>query len=245
MELLTSNAKLEKQNGIEYLVSGIALAPHNRGAFNVCPEAGYCSAVCNLWFSGRTVTSTVRNAMLNRTSLLFNDRDAFMHQLDKETAKHIRKANKLGVLPAVRPNIASDLDWSDYARANPELTLYDYTKVKSRLAKVKSGQWPTNYQLTYSINERSHWRTITSYLESGHNCSIVFDTEYNPQSHKIGTLPNRWTIGGKAWQVVDGDKHDIRIAKLDGRGKLIGLRFKGSRKRLQQAIDRGFVFSTN
>ena len=102
MQLLTTNAKLEKQNGIEYLVSGIALAPHNRGAFNVCPEAGYCSAVCNLWFSGRTVTEVVRNAMLNRTSLLFNDRDAFFKQLAVETAKHIRKANKLGVLPAVR-----------------------------------------------------------------------------------------------------------------------------------------------
>ena len=245
MELLTSNFKLEKQNGIEYLIAGIALAPHRRSGFNVCIAAGECSRVCNLWFSGRTVTEVVRNAMLNRTSLLFNDRDAFMHQLDKETAKHIRKANKLGVLPAVRPNIASDLDWSDYARANPELTLYDYTKVKSRLAKVKSGQWPPNYQLTYSINERSHWRTITSYLDAGFNCSIVFDTEYNPQTHKIGALPNRCKVGGKAWDVVDGDKHDIRIAKLDGRGKLVGLRFKGSRKRLQQAIDRGFVFSAN
>lgn len=245
MELLTSNSKLEKQNGIEYLVSGIALAPHNRGAFNVCPEAGYCSAVCNLWFSGRTVTSTVRNAMLNRTSLLHTDRNGFLEQLDKETAKHIRKADKLGVLPAVRPNIASDLDWSDYARANPELTLYDYTKVKSRLGLVKSGQWPTNYQLTYSINERSHWRTITSYLDAGFNCSIVYDTEYNPQSHKIGALPTSWTIGGRSWNVVDGDKHDLRLTKFDGRGKLIGLRFKGSRKRIQHAIDKGFVFSTN
>ena len=127
----------------------------------------------------------------------------------------------------------------------PELTLYDYTKVKSRLAQVKSGQWPTNYQLTYSINERSHWRTITSYLEAGFNCSIVFDTEYNPQSHKIGELPTSWTIGGRSWDVVDGDKHDLRLTKLDGRGKLVGLRFKGSRKRMDQAIARGFVFSAN
>jgi len=245
MELLTTNFKLEKQNGIEYLIAGIALAPHKRSGFNVCIAAGECSRVCSLWFSGRTVTEVVRNAMLNRTSLFFNDREAFFQQLAKETARHIHKAKKLGVLPAVRPNVASDLDWSDYARANPELTLYDYTEVKSRLAKVKRGDWPSNYQLTYSINERSHWRTITSYLDAGFNCSIVFDTEYNPQSHKIGALPNRWTIGGKSWQVVDGDKHDLRLTKFDGCGKLVGLRFKGSRKRIDHAINKGFVFSTN
>ena len=84
--LLTTNSKLNKSNKRfqNVLNVGLAMAPHNRSGHNVCPAAGYCSAVCLAWFSGRTVTSTVRNAMLNRTQWLFSEPVSFHKALDRE-----------------------------------------------------------------------------------------------------------------------------------------------------------------
>jgi hypothetical protein len=39
--LLGENAKLAKLNGREYLIRGLALAPHMRSGVNLCPEAGF------------------------------------------------------------------------------------------------------------------------------------------------------------------------------------------------------------
>ena len=243
-ELIGSNTKLAKKSGLEYLIAGLSLAPHQRGPANVCPEAGYCSAVCNLWYSGRTVTKPVRNAMLRRSQLLTDDPKRFRKLLDSDLESLVNNASSKQLIPLFRPNVASDLDWQDLARAHPHITFYDYTKVRSRLSAIRGNHWPDNYQLTYSVNERSHHRTIGSYLRAGYNVSAVYDTDYFPSVGRIGCLPDSWRFDGKDWPVIDGDKHDIRLTEVDGSGVVVGLRFKGSRRLLGQAIERGFVYRT-
>jgi hypothetical protein len=240
--LIGSNTKLAKQSGLEYLIAGLSLAPHRRGPANVCPEAGYCSAVCNLWFSGRTVTRPVREAMLRRTKLLFEQPVEFRQQLESDLERFAKHAVGKGLVPLFRPNVASDLDWSELAKSFPDIHFYDYTKVRSRLSAVRNDAWPDNYQLTYSASERSHNRTIGSYLRAGNNVAAVFDTDYFPSVGRIGKLPDSWRFDGKQWPVIDGDKHDIRLKEVDGSGVVVGLRFKGSRRLLGQAIDHGFVY---
>lgn len=242
--LIGSNTKLAKKSGQEYLIAGLALAPHRRGPENVCPEAGYCSTVCNLWFSGRTVTEPVREAMTRRSRLLFEDPKRFYQLLENDLVRFSRSAEKKELVPLFRPNVASDLDWSHLASEYSGITFYDYTKVRSRLKSVRKGTWPENYHLTYSVNERSHHRTVGGYLRSGGNVSVVFDTDYVPSIGRMGELPPSWRFDGRDWPVVDGDTHDIRLRDVDGTGVVVGLRFKGSRRRLPQAIQQGFVYRT-
>ena len=242
--LIGSNTKLAKRSGLEYLIAGLSLAPHRRGPENVCPEAGYCSAVCNLWFSGRTVTKPVRNAMIRRSELLAEKPKQFRELLESDLERFANDANSKRLIPLFRPNVASDLDWQHLAKSHPHISFYDYTKVRSRLAAVRENRWPENYQLTYSVNERSHHRTIGSFLRAGHNVSAVYDTDYFPSVGRIGNLPECWKFDGKEWPVVDGDQHDIRLREVDGAGVVVGLRFKGSRNLLAQAVDRGFVYAT-
>ncbi len=95
--LIGSNTKLAKQSGQEYLIAGLSLAPHRRGPENVCPEAGYCSSVCNLWFSGRTVTTPVREAMVRRATMLFEDRSRFVDLLYTDLQRFSANTSSIGL----------------------------------------------------------------------------------------------------------------------------------------------------
>lgn len=241
MFLLSTNAKLEKRNGQQFLIAGLSLAPHGIGDYQVCPEAtAGCKSACVLWFTGRTVMPMTRNAMKRRKNLFFENRELFLDQLRHDIAKHIRLANMAQVKTAVRLNVASDLDWSQFVTEFPQVSFYDYTKVKSR---TLDENWPANYQLTYSLNERSRWQTTRAILERGKNVAAVFSTRYHPQSGRIDALPDSYRLNNREYQVIDGDVHDVRLQELDGSGVIVGLRFKGSLKRRAQAIKNGFCLA--
>ena len=239
VKLLSTNTKLDKQNGQSYLITGLALAPHRRSGVNLCPDAGFCSAVCNLWFSGRTVTQPVRQAMLNRSHWFVEDRQAFESKLAWELLQHERKADRLGLIPLVRLNVASDLDWSHVAEQ------FSGDHVLRLQQGLESNRQDTK-QLPSDLLRQRAVRLANGKPDSlsrGFNVSMVFDTEYCPQHGRIGELPTDIKLGTKWWPVTDGDKHDIRIPEMDGHGVIVGLRFKGSRKLLGQAIEHGFVFA--
>lgn len=171
--------------------------------------------------------------MKRRKSLFFENRDVFFDQLRLDIAKHIRLAGKAKVKTAVRLNVASDLDWSQFVTEFPQVSFYDYTKVKAR---ALDDTWPTNYQLTYSLNERSRWQTTRAILDRGKNIAAVFSTRYHPQSGRIDALPDSYRLNNRHYEVIDGDVHDVRLKKLDGSGVIVGLRFKGSLKRRALAM---------
>ena len=236
--LLSLNTKLEKSiKKFDIITAGLALAPHARSGHNVCANAGFCSAVCQLWFSGRTVTAPVRDAMLRRTHLLFDNHAEFMRQLRDDLWKVVRESDKTGKPAYVRLNVASDLNWRAIISEFPTIRFYDYSKIKSRCTDAAQGKLPANYSITPSYSERMHSASFRSYLRHGLNVSVVFNVEYCPQHNRIGELPKTW----RGFPVIDGDNHDLRHPDFDGRGNVLGLRFKGSRKLLTQAIRRGFV----
>jgi hypothetical protein len=242
-ELLSSNAKLAKAVklwGNEIIAYGLSLAPHRRSGFNVCSNAGVCSTVCNLWFSGRIRYESVRQTMVRRTRMLFERPAEFYAALDRDLGRVDRRAAREGKVAYVRLNVASDLDWMRVIEKWGRIRFYDYTKIKSRADLAAAGKLPANYWLTPSWSERMHVNSARAYLRKGLNVSVVFDTEYVPNWGKVGKLPKRW----KGYRVIDGDVHDLRHRDYDGEGNVIGLRFKGGRKLMAHAMAKGFVVST-
>lgn len=248
MNLLTTNTKLEKsiaEYGSKILTAGLFLAPHRRSGHNVCPNAGHCSVVCNLWFAGRTVTSPVREAMLRRTRLYFGNPAEFFDQLYDDLESLLRKGIREGKQVYVRLNGSSDLDFSKWGLEFPEIEFYDYTKRPDIITRcMHDTAWPANYNVCYSLSERADTLLARDYLKVGGTVSVVFDTEYCPQHKRIGTLPKTTRVGGSRFRVIDGDKHDLRHPDYDEPGCVVGLRFKGSRSRLSMAVAKGFVRRT-
>jgi hypothetical protein len=240
--LLTTNTKLEKSLAEhDVIVAGLALAPAKTSGHEVCEARGACVKTCLGWYSGRMVTSGVREAMKRRTRLLF-DRPSYFRYLLHEDLLRVTYDSLATSKPAyVRLNVTSDLDWTDIMADFPEVRFYDYSKVRSRCRMAAAGKLPRNYSITPSYNERMPWQSFHAYLRAGLNVSVVFDTEYVPSHGRVGNLPDIF----RGWPVIDGDKHDLRHPDFDGRGNVIGLRFKGSRKRIAEAIADGFVVRTS
>ena len=235
MKLLTSNFKLEKDVA-NYLVRGLALAPNTIGGVHVCDHATQgCIQACVLWYTGRTVMKPTRDAMIARKMLFATDRPAFERQLVAEIGLHEAYCSKRMIKPAVRLNVASDINWRHIAEQFSGVSFYDYTKHPERL-----GTFPDNYDLTYSLNEKSHWKTVVSQLDRGGNVAVVFSTRYNGQHSIYGKLPEEWTYAKRTYRVVEGDVHDARLREIDGEGVIVGLRFKGGLDRRAAAIKNGF-----
>ena len=242
--LLKTNKKLEKRFGraSEYLVTGLSLAPASLSGHNVCEwKTPGCTAACVMHFAGRRVMPVVRERAKRITRWLFADRVAFETQLRVDIVAHARKCHKSGLKPAVRLNVGSDLDWLHIVAEFPGVSFYDYTKSAARMIDYISGRLPGNYQLTFSDSERADPRFLRRVIESGNNVARVFDVEYHPQSGKIGKLPKTACIDGLWTRVIDGDRHDVRLRRVDGRGVIVGLRLKGSNAAKSRGRNTGFA----
>lgn len=231
MKLLGTNAKLSKTAGdaAKYFAAGLTLAPASLSGHNVCNASTIgCRSACLAHFSGRRVSRVARAKALRDTLRYFDDRAGFLADLDRDIAAHVRKAEQLQLVPIVRLNVGSDLDWCDVVARWSGVQFYDYTKVQSRFRRYLAGQLPSNYSLTFSASERTTDAQLRDVLEQGGNVATVFDVLYNPQQGKIGPLPKTVALAGRRFRVVDGDRHDVRLPEIDGRSVVIGLRLKGT-----------------
>ena len=242
--LLRTNAKLDKNTGAasDYVISGLTLAPHSLSGFQVCDgRSAGCAASCNLWFAGQRVTPNARNRAMTDTRDLFSDRPAFIERLDRDIANAVRRAESYQLKPLIRLNVASDLEWFDVIERWPNVQFYDYTKIRNRFRRFLAGDLPANYALTFSRHEKHHTATIRSFLERGGNIAQVFDVDYYPAVGRVGALPESVRIHGREYRVIDGDKHDVRLPQVDGRGIVIGLRLKGTNAAKSRARYNGFA----
>ena len=254
--LLATNAKLEKNAGAaaDYLIAGLTLAPHTlalRGTENtLCPQAtAGCVSACLAWFSGQRVTPQARGRALANTAWLLVDPEEFLCRLSRCVENHRRRATRLGLIPLVRLNVASDLNWTPFVAAHPDVVFYDYTKRPLRGAQYGAGEMPKNYHITFSASESTRPREWARFLRQGVNVAAVFDVLYQGGGRyrpwQKGALPESVVWDGDAFPVVDGDLHDVRLPHVDGRGVVVALRLKGTRAAKARARRSGFALAAD
>ena len=218
MKLLTTqNFKTTKGEKLGYLTGILYLAPAKISGYEVCPMRSQgCTDAC-LYTAGMGAFSNVQLARINKTKMFFEDRDNFLTQLRKDIQALVKKAKKQNMIPAIRLNGTSDIEWTRFTLMNefPEIQFYDYTKVLNRLEKER----PANYHITFSKNE-SNDKDCVSALKLGANVAVVFNTKKGKE------LPESWN----GYPVVDGDETDLRFLDPKG-GYVVGLRAKGKAKK--------------
>jgi hypothetical protein len=223
MALLTmgeASPKLVKsdKSGLGYLSAIQYLAPASTSGRNVCPHASPgCVKAC-LYTAGRGRTNGVQTARLNRTHMFFEDRETYWQTLETELAKFGKRADRLGMTPAVRLNGTSDLPWE---RLRPQLferfsecQLYDYTKDPKRMFRFCYRDFPANYHLTFSRSETND-SDCRDVLRNGGNVAVVFRNAEFP----------KWFLGAP---VVNGDQHDLTFVHPPG--SVLALYAKGKAK---------------
>ena len=208
--------------------------PAMQSGHNACPDAGECVNEC-IDTSGRM--PMVKQARAYRSSLFYEDRQAFGAKLIAETEDNIRRNDKKGLRTAERLNGTTDYAWEhirfDYARLDdkivnislmgdphkyrqtmlelfPNVQFYDYTKIYKRAVKHAEGLMPSNYHLTYSLNEDNKKQAF-NILKLGGNISAVF-RKY---------IPNNF----KGFKVINADNSDLRFK--DPKNVICGLKAKG------------------
>ena len=221
MKLLTqSAAKLDKSQNDNWLNVVMYLDPNYNK--EVCKGASKgCKQSC-LIYSGRMTMQTAVNARKERTRKYFEQRELFMMQLKGEIAEQLAKAERQGKKLAVRLNGTSDLNWSEIYDAFPMVQFYEYTK---RMDLIKRNKDIANVDYTFSKHEKHGLKQIKNVLQQGINVTVVFDK----------AVPKTW----ENIEVIDGDKHDRRFE--DNKGKIIGLKLKGTNAVKQLAINTGFA----
>lgn len=235
----TTNRKLIKNKLVGVDTWSLSLAHSNLSGFDVCPMAkklnnpvkdqnnknlSDCSSCCVAENGNAQRFSSVLEARIKKTIAFKMDTANFMDALVVEISMAINDSVKNGNIPTFRLNTYSDIRWELYKIEGlnifelfPNITFYDYTKIPNR--KV-----PKNYELTYSFwGNLNH---LQKALNNNQNVAIVF--EELPK-----TFLNR--------KVVNGDKNDLRTRDNDGENVIVGLKFKGSKAKLQDAINEGFA----
>lgn len=219
--LTTSNTKIKKGESLGFLTFGVHLAPSTKSGFNTCQHSSVgCAAAC-LDTAGHGIFATVQAARIAKTKFFFQDKALFMAQLFKEIASAVKSAQKKNLVPCFRLNLTSDLPWEKITLDGktvfdlfPQVTFYDYTKSAQRMTAFLTGEFPSNYHLTFSRSE-SNEKLVDAVLGSGGNVAVVFR----------GSLPATW----KGKHVVSGDESDLRF--LDPQNVIVGLVEKGKAKK--------------
>ena len=226
MKLLsTTNYKTSKGEKLGILTGILYLAPAKISGYEVCPmRSAGCTAAC-LYTAGMGAFSNVQQARIKKTKMFFEQRDEFFKLLHKDIKSLIAKAKKENMLPAVRLNGTSDINWVRFKlfEQYPEVQFYDYTKMLNHLTKDVR-----NYHITFSKNEINDVDCKIA-LERGYNVAVVFNTK------KGVSLPSTWNN----YPVYDGDDTDVRFYDPDNH--VIGLRAKGMAKKDSS----GFVININ
>lgn len=220
--LTIQNAKTAKGEKLGYLTGVLYLAPHtNAGRGNVCQFASKgCAAAC-LYSAGRGRFDGVKQSRLRKTNEFFDNPKRFVEVLSGDIFALVAKAERGGLIPAVRLNGTSDIDWlrlggefkKNLMERFPTVQFYDYIKSAPRMKAYLKGELPQNYHLTFSRSECND-KLCHEILAMGGSVAVVFKD-----------IPSTW--GG--YEVVSGDDNDLRF--LDPSNVIVGLKAKGDAKK--------------
>ena len=221
-----SSAKTIKGEKIGYLTAICYLVPSAK----LCPfaELAGCISGC-LNSAGRGAFNSTQLARQAKTDFFHNNQRAFMLCMAADIWAHKRKAEKLGLIPLVRPNGTSDIafeniqiDGRTIFQMFSDVQFYDYTKHPSRNLKFKTAG---NYDLTYSFSALTPKTISIKGLTNSANqrTAVVFQNRAD--------IPETF----RGWQVVDGDDTDVR--HIEPAGVVVALYAKGKARKEQN----GFV----
>jgi hypothetical protein len=240
----TTNYKANKNITIGYNTYFLSLAHSDISGYNVCPFANKlkakennknkstCSSICVGGNGFAQIFKSVMEARIRKTKLYFENRELFFKQLIQDIEKAIKQSIKANRIPTFRLNAYSDIMfekikinhnnkvYNNIFEIFPNIKFYDYSKIPNR-------KTPENYEITYSYyGNKNHLNKEIN----NKNVAIVFDKLPTKYKNKI---------------VVNGDKTDLRLKDNDGENVVVGLKFKGSKKALQDGINEGFVIDTS
>ena len=221
-QLLSINADTKTSKGKKYgyLTGILYLAPHKISGKNFCSHASKgCTMAC-LYSAGRGKFTNVQKARIKKSHYFIQHKQEFMTNLINSIEKLVRKAKRENLIPVVRLNGTSDINWENIKinpyRLNifelfPAVQFYDYTKNPMRASLLKVN----NYHLTFSRSEDNdnEVRKLNKFY-SHVNIAIVFDK-----------LPKKY-LGRK---VINGDLSDLRFK--DDQNVIVGLLAKGDAKK--------------
>ena len=213
---IDNNAKTVKGQKKGYKTAILYLAPSTQSGFNVCPMASEgCKKAC-LYTAGHGAFNNVQQGRINKTRWYIQERESFMAQLKREITNHIKNCSNKGFIPCIRLNGTSDISWETTGifEEFPNVQFYDYTKIYKRALKYVNSQYPSNYHLTYSLNE-DNYKEAFDILFKGGNISAVFRKD----------LPETY----KGYKVINADETDLRFT--DDNNVICGLVAKGQAKK--------------
>tara|TARA_R100001530_G_C4299935_1_gene150176 strand:+ start:163 stop:894 length:732 start_codon:yes stop_codon:yes gene_type:complete len=228
--VLSINADSKTIKGLKKgFVTGILyLAPYKLSGFNVCPNAVNCIKSC-LFNAGRGKFSNVIQARINKTLLFIHHKKYFLECIIYSVKALIRKAQRENLIPCIRLNGTSDINFYKFGLMNmfKNVQFYDYTK--NRLTDKQLNKLPKNYHLTFSFDNTPD--NIEYCKKSPLNFSVVFNTKN----------PNEFPKSFLGYKVINGDKSDLRF--LDENKVCVGLTAKGSKGEINQGIKDNFIIN--
>ena len=241
---------------IKSLVDGVltgimyGMPANGSGEWNDCPFASLgCEMAC-LNTAGHggigldaDKLNPVQIARLKRSAFFHTRRSEFWEMLIRDIDALIRKAKKLGLMPAVRLNGTTDVKWEstpvvingvkiapNIMALYSDVIFYDYTAWP--YAKRPNESLPINYHLTFSRKENNDSQ-IAENIEHGRNVTVVVDI---PSRDHTTPIPTTW----REIPTHDADNSDFRPG--DPAGRVLILRYKSAKaSSLANALDSGFV----
>jgi len=237
---------------IDGILTGVmyGMPANGSGEWNDCPFASLgCTMAClNTAGHGgigldQDNLNPVQIARLKRSAYFHTRRSEFWTMLIRDIDRLIRKAKKLGLMPAVRLNGTTDVKWesqpvvidgvkiaNNIMALYPDVIFYDYTAWP--YAKRPNETLPINYHLTFSRKENNDSQ-IAENIYHGRNVTVVVDI---PSRDKTTLIPTTW----REIPTFDADKSDFR--PNDPTGRILILRYKSAKaSSLADALASGFV----
>lgn len=231
--LLGRNSKTKLQDGNECITYCLHLSPHKEsvqyGGENMCKYASPgCVATC-LIHTGLHRMNKSKQRRIERTLWLLKDRESFLERLEAEISKAFVRASKKNLKLAIRLDGVSDYGLSMiFCKIFDQVIFYEYTKDFTRIADwvIERKYWK-NLFLTFSWSGKNI-EEVLACLRAGVNVAVPFWPEVPEGSSFFG------------YPIVDGTYDDRRFMDPTTESTIIGLKFKGSKKKRDFALQQGF-----
>lgn len=221
------NPKASKATKYGYLNAILYMAPSDSaGVGNLCMHSGECKDLCLGQYSGQAAIGAPDSnhaiaARVARAKAYMTERAAFLRYVVKDITRLRAIARRSEQRLCYRFNGSTDVGVPTWLlEMFPDVDFIDYTKNPNRMAAYLRGDFPPNYSLTFSRDVHNE-RLAKRFLTQGGNVAVVFG----------GTKPATW----KGFPVIDGDRHDLRMPALDGRGVVVGLTPKGRKAKASKS----------